>query len=824
MSGSEPSTKSLTIGSLDNAIDATKRGLDTYQKIDAELRNAWRDGTNNLLTTPLRPNETPTGPLRKVVDLLNPGPRSVGPKYIDSTGRVDPFPAAAAEYYKAVSVPTSNVPEKYGKFFESVDAAEKRRLGPGASGDPTKKDIEDMPSFISRAFEMRSRLDNLNPLASPPPVAAPVIPGYYPTVAPNPVPPELQIFQQAVKSNLLNNPSALKVGRYGSRSDSEYRSLFNDVIDNRWNAGNWNTFTAAVGILYDNLSNVLKSASDRYDRERSGRPDPIGRDKATFSTFVELSKKDPADLPDGLTPDLMLTSDEVKAVSSDGPLTLGGLQNALLSALQTLCSAAKVVVKAWLENPEKKSSIQQPIIKELDNLLDMVIVDLPGSVSSPQLPPSFALTLSRLTSARSELLENRSNGDKIMQNEASPELAAQASKEGLPASAGFLFRRISTERVAKYEDTLRKFQDVAASLPVKERVLTHKKRLEEACDRFAKELEDANKTADGITASGTDVAVIALKLNNAKLDAVKSFARGVRGNVRNFLAVHEAFVMRQHGEGLKYMQYWKDIYDHDEQERDPKKKIVNDKNIVTLLISHAEMRSQIASELINVLVKDSTAVLQEVEKARVIVMTKPPNMDERHQVGADREFDNLRAWVVSETERAQELYLRGSPTLFESITDATVIGVYVLKAIRLAIAWVSLRVASRTFQAWYSRAVYEQNGNPPNTAYFVALFLGLDAALHAIVLTILYGIMTLYSGQDNDFPIDSNLLSAWALDYSVVTVAVGVISLILASVVQSKKYFTYKYMGDRGIRALQEMCLATYAVILFLPFYRLAYT
>ena len=690
---------------------------------------------------------------------------------------------------------------------------------PGASGDPTSKDIDDFPNHIARAFEMRTRLNILTP--SPP---APVMPGWFP--APNPVPPELSVFQNALTSALLNNPSALKVGRYGSNSDSEYRALFVEVVDRgRWNASNWGVFLSAVEVLYTNIQNVMSSASEKYKRERAGRPDPLGRDKATFATYVELSKKDPADLPEGLTSDMMLKPDEIRVVSSDGLLSLGALQKALLPSLQELCSAAKGQVKVWLDNPEKKASTNQPIIKDLDNLLDNVIVELSGSVTSPQLPPSFALTLSRLTSARSELLENRKSNEKVIQSEASPELAVQAAKEGLPATAGFLFRRISTERVAKYEDTIRKFIDVATSLPVKERVMTQKKRLEEACERFARESEiNKGQGSDGITASAGDVAVVSLKLSNAKADAVKSFARGVRGNVRNFLAVHEAFVTRQHGEGLRYMQYWKDIYDRDEQERDPTKKIVNDKKIVELLISHAEKRDQLASDLINVLLKDSTAVLQEIEKTRVIVMTKPPLLDERRQTIADREFDSLRAWVVAQAEQSQELYLRGSPTLFESITDTTVVGVYVLKAIRMGIAWVALRVASRTFQAWYSRTVYEQNGNPPNPAFFVALFLGLDVSLHAIVLTVLYGIMSLYSGQDNDFPIDSNLLSAWALDYAIATVAIGVISLILGAVVQSKKYFAYKYMGDRGIRALQEMCLATYAVILFLPFYRLAYT
>ena len=816
----------LKIGPLDNPIDAAKRGLDVFQKIDSQLREAWRDGTNRLLAVPNRPNAAPVGPLKNVLVLLDPGTRAAGPRYINAAGKLDPFLAGADEYYKAIKGPTAEIAEKYGRFYDVVDAAEKRRTLPGADGYPTKKEIDDMPILVGRAFELRSRLDNWNPTAVPT-----LPPGYYPPPMAgfpntNP-PPELSLFQQALESNLLNNPSALKVGRYGSSSESDYRAYFMNLLDrSKWNSSNWSTFTAEVKILYDNIQRVVSDALAKYNRERAGRPDPISRDKATFDTYVNLSQKNPASLPDGLTPDLMLTSEESKAVSSEGPLTLGALQKALVPSIQEVCSDARKIVVDWIEKPEKKSTVNEPLIKELKNLLDTVFVELAGSsVADRPLTPSIALLISRLNSARSDLLDDPKDKAKVMDSEASPAVEMQAAKEGLPPAAGFLFRRISVERVTKYEDTIRKFQDVAASLPVKERVATQKKRLEEACDRFAKEQETATKSgADGITASATKVAIVSMKLNKAKVDAIRSFASSVRGNVKKYLAVHEAFVARQHGEGLKYMQYWKDIYDRDQEERDPNKKIVNDKRIVEVLISHAEKRTQLANDIISFLVKDPTAVLQEIEKARVITMTKPPLLDEHNQVIADREFDKLRAWVIAETERSQELYLRGAPTLLESITDTTVIGVYVLKAIRFVIAWVALRVASRTFQAWYSRAVYEQNGNPPNPAFFVALFLGLDVALHAIVLTILYGITSLYSGSENDFPIDSNLISAWALDYAVVTVTVGVISLILAMVVQSKKYFAYKYMGDRGIRALQEMCLATYAVILFLPFYRLAYT
>jgi hypothetical protein len=829
MSGT-PSTKSITFTPSDNGIDAAKRGLDVYRMVDSKMREAWRDdgqgNSNRLLKTPARANTVPTGPLTEILSILAPGTRLSGTKYIDNTGKVDPFISAADEYFNTIKTRTLSIPEKYGKFYNAVEAAENRNKGPGST--PTEKDINEMENvLIVRAFDLKNRLDNWNPSTSvtPAPVMMSpymVAPAAYPAVQQNN--PDLTSFQSAIRS-LQSNTIALKVGAYAS-SEAEYRRYFSDVLEtNKWNINNWQDFLSAVNLLQNDLREVVNKARDKYVREREGRPDPLTRMGATFAVFVGLSSN-PTNLPIGMDGNLLLSHEEVAAVQNDGILTIGALQSALMPALEEICAAARSEIKRWLDRPaENQNATYKAQIQDLSNKLDQIIGDIQGSVlpSSPP-PQSLQVTIQLLGSLKRELIDKDQARDRDPTELASPDTAIQAVSEGLPPVAGFLFRQISVERVAKYEDTIRKFRDVVDALPLKERVATQKKRLEEACDRFAKEFESASaKGADGITKSAAEVAIMVKKLNDAKVSAVTSFARGVRGNARNYLAVHEAFVTRQHGEGLRYMQYWTDIHTND-PERDPKKKLVNDKRVVDLLVNHSKLRQELEDTVVETMVRSPTAILQEAEKARVLAMTKQPLLDEHHQMIVDKEFDRLREWIVARTEQGQELYMRGSPTLLESITDSTVLGVYTLKAIRLGIAWVSLRVASRTFQAWYSRAVYEQNGIPPNPAFFVALFLGLDAALHAVVLTILYGIMMLYKSQENDFPIDSNLLNAWALDYAMVTVVVGVISVILAMVVRSKKYFRYRYEGERGIRALQEMCMSTYAVILFLPFYRLAYT
>lgn len=795
----------------DNAIDAARHGLETYRQVDSKIREASHNN-QGFLKTPVRANTVPTGPLTEIQTILST--RITAPKFLNRESKINPFPSAAEDYYTSIKTRTASIPQKYGKFYDAVVALDNKNKGPGAI--PTEKEINDLDVLIARPFEQKSRLYN-----PPVPPSTPYAPFAFAPVATS-TNNDLNAFQSAIRS-LQSNSIMLKVGTFVGRD----RAMFSSVLGTTWTATNWNDFIQAMDQLQRDLADLVRDAREKYALERSGRSDPLTPQGATFSVYVGLSSNsNSANLPIGINHDLLLTPDEANAVGEGGILTIGALQSNLIRALEEVCSAAKIVVKKWLDLPaDKQNSTFKPQIQDLLSRLDLIIGEMQWATlpSSPP-PPSLQLTIQLLTSLKRELLIDAQNREREPKDMASPDTAIQAESEGLPKAAGFLFRQISVERVSKYADTIQKFKDVVESLPLKERVATQKKRLEEACERFAKEVDNVNvKAADGIGASSTDVAILVKKLNDAKVAAVTSFARGVRGNVRNYLAVHETFVTRQHGEGMRYMQYWKDIHRND-PESDPKKKLVNDVAVVSLLDSHSKIRQELEDSVLESLVKSPTAVLQEAEKARVAAMTKQPILDEHHQMIVDKEFDRLREWIVAQTEHGQEMYIRGGATLLESITDSTVIGVYVLKAIRLVIAWVSLRVASRTFQAWYTRAVYEQNGAPPNPVFLVALFLGLDAALHAVVLTILYGIMSLYKSQENDFPIDSNLLSAWALDYAMVTVVVGVISVILAMVVRSKKYFRYRYEGERGIRALQEMCLSTYVVILFLPFYRLAYT
>ena len=124
----------------------------------------------------------------------------------------------------------------------------------------------------------------------------------------------------------------------------------------------------------------------------------------------------------------------------------------------------------------------------------------------------------------------------------------------------------------------------------------------------------------------------------------------------------------------------------------------------------------------------------------------------------------------------------------------------------------------------FYRRRWKQTGElPPHPALLVAMMLGLDAALHAIVLAVLFTAKGIFKAPDNDFPIDGALITLFGVDYALVTFAIGALALVIAAVVRSKKYFRYKYEGERGIRAMREMVFYVYCVMTPIPFYRVAH-
>jgi hypothetical protein len=296
--------------------------------------------------------------------------------------------------------------------------------------------------------------------------------------------------------------------------------------------------------------------------------------------------------------------------------------------------------------------------------------------------------------------------------------------------------------------------------------------------------------------------------NAAKVDAMRNFCAMVKRFVGSYVAAHTAFLTKRHHDGMEYMDYWQSM----------KGTLPPDqKDVVGLLENYQELRKGVLKSAVERL---GTA------RANVASVFSPKNLgglDNEDSVRVEEHFEKLLLWMIDQVDRLRRVYTLGAPSFLDSVADPQTLVIYALKGFRVLAAWYALKLAGGIFQGMYDRRVYTQEEEPPSPAVFVAMFLVADVTINlAVLLTLLFA-KHLFKRVDNDFPIDGSLLSAWAFDYGMTTAVVAVVALIVGQVIRKKKYFRYKYEGDRGIRAMRQMLLYVVCVILFVPFFRLAY-
>ena len=150
-------------------------------------------------------------------------------------------------------------------------------------------------------------------------------------------------------------------------------------------------------------------------------------------------------------------------------------------------------------------------------------------------------------------------------------------------------------------------------------------------------------------------------------------------------------------------------------------------------------------------------------------------LDDGQTADVERAFTDLRDYVQRQASRLADLYARGSASLIDSVTDPRVLALYALKGIRLVSAYGALRIASNTFQRMYDQRGYGvTGGKPPSLLLFVLLFLAVDLAFLLATGVVLMLVTRLFRGQEG-FPIDGELLGAWALDAACSTAIVGAV-------------------------------------------------
>ena len=373
--------------------------------------------------------------------------------------------------------------------------------------------------------------------------------------------------------------------------------------------------------------------------------------------------------------------------------------------------------------------------------------------------------------------------------------------------SGFLFRVVDPVRISRYVQQVSRFSDFMAEYRLTD-VGEQLSLLEAELDTQsgdAKALMAASTQDGGLAMDEGDIATKMKALGDRRVRAALQFASQVRDAVGTVVKMHRRFMLQQHAEAARYMQYWRDVA--------AKSKKV-DGDIVSSLTEHREVLDTIAStaakRLASNVSKDINAAMEKSLQTGSLRLS-----NSQYQKIGDM-MDSLAAWVVQQNSRINRLYATGKESLIESLLQPEVLTIYGLKVVRLVVVWMATTVASRAFQAIYRQRVYAEDAQPPHPAAMVAMAIGLDAVAHIIIGTVLMAARTVWH-------IETSVLQMWALDWALVSVLVVSLSLILSHVVYSKKYFRYKYEGERGIRALQELMLRIYLVAVPIPFFRLTF-
>jgi hypothetical protein len=199
-------------------------------------------------------------------------------------------------------------------------------------------------------------------------------------------------------------------------------------------------------------------------------------------------------------------------------------------------------------------------------------------------------------------------------------------------------------------------------------------------------------------------------------------------------------------------------------------------------------------------------------------LTKNFNLDPKTQDKEDleRDRDALLDELSTKKEKLYALYYNKVSIM--DLVNQTFMAVYMLKGFRVFFAWFSTYMASKILQERYVSQVFANNEDPPDLRLFVGYYFGLELMFIAALMLFLSLVRYLFDKQ-GDFIINGILIRKFLVDYVISTIFILLLSLILASVMMSKKYFRYKTDGLRAIRSLQSLTFYITCIISAIPFF-----
>jgi hypothetical protein len=625
-----------------------------------------------------------------------------------------------------------------------------------------------------------------------------VVPGFTPVLAPGTLTAEAVSVSEVgnVLATMIDKLKSLAGDLYGERDNTlvaELTKANNVPANTSGTVGNW---------VATNVSNVLEAARRKLMNNDVRRLQDFFRSK-TFDEYLDLFGTSEGS---GGTVSSLITIDTFKGMHyglppstarqyTDRSTTLWTpfFQDALSNTLLT----SSRLVTAEIE----RKALSDQLGSDARKLEAAVIKTSPISVGSVNYNPTRY--------GRFNCDELKRQIDSILMH------FSRMSSDNVSLIAGTMglrsvfFRIPSAARMRYYTMSIQRFRDRIKSAGASEKPWLAE--MQSIVERVKKEIALVDQDNVEVLKSGTEYqdqtyAAFVMAQAHKKRAAHLIHAYGnATACIQKYVHLHRNFATKEHRQAMRYMLYW----------------ATATTNSAPIPAAAQELRDwRAARDEISALgAAEVDALLVAAQAGLVGVDTAAMSREDAQRV------ENARLALLAAVEKARDRvasYYERPLNSRDLLQDTQVLLLYLLKLARLGAALLALHLATRVFLPMYTSAVYDKNLEPPHPALYVAIFAGIDAAFTVLMLLVLALVRYMFCPPGTDFIVNDFIVARFALDAVVGSSLTLVLALLIAVVVRSRKYFRYRFEGERGIRALEVMLRYVCGAMLALPFYRIA--
>lgn len=336
-------------------------------------------------------------------------------------------------------------------------------------------------------------------------------------------------------------------------------------------------------------------------------------------------------------------------------------------------------------------------------------------------------------------------------------------------------------------------------------------------DTRIKKLIELNKDVERKkTSNDTDTTqdIVPLKAYEQISRTANAFEKYSKMLFNNYYSEHYRLLNRVRDK-IAYINKWKNII----ETRKTLNKSYNDHD--DFLVMYTKELMPLLQELKATSTKDIVSIIETynnkfMELDRIVsnyLDTGDPILEHMRMV----HMKNVEAYQ-KKSEKLVSLYSINY-SFMEIITDSKFLMMYVLKITHLAIFVAALFLSEKLFLEMYMKKVYAENSDPPPLYSMLGILLLIDIGFTLFLVTILVLIMYIFNTPDNSFIINPELIITFLFDFALFMFFVLLMTVIIASVIQLKRYFRYKTEGLRGIRAFKEIILGVAGSLTLIPFF-----